>query len=151
MTCISRLLFAVTMIAFAAVAPLHASETIDYPENDKQVTQGALALAGITFPIDKVKRDGQYVDMVITKNARSLREASTAYEISAMKKVTADDPQTCPLINSTAIDKNIKNYNPLTGRARMKITFITAEMAEQVAKADCLLIYDTETEPYSDY
>lgn len=138
------------IVAFSTTKALSES-AIDYPENDKEVTRGALDLAGITFPIDKVKQDGRYVDMVITENARGLREASTAYEISAMKKVTARNPETCPMVNSTAIDKNVKNYNPFTGRASMKITFVTVAMAKEVAKADCLLIYDTETEPYSDY
>ncbi|MEM6812493.1 MAG: hypothetical protein AAF549_08525 [Pseudomonadota bacterium] len=120
-------------------------------QKDHEVRTGQFKSAGIVFPIDNVTQYDNIIDMTITKNARGLRQASTAYEISVMHKVTTPEPETCPLVNSTAIDKQVKSYNPFTGRANLKITFISNEMAEISAKSDCLLIRDTETEPYSDY
>ena len=149
-TLLAILAFWLVMIAIGFFVQNSANAEPAMPKNDKDIVQGDIKMAGITFPIDEVKQNGRIVDMVITKNARSLKSQSTAYEFSVMKKISASDPKKCPLINSTAIDKDVKNYNPFSGRANLEITFITEDMAKKVSKADCLLLRDTETEPYSE-
>lgn len=146
---IRETLFAI-MALWLVMAAISYFATANAAQKDTEVTQAAFSKGQIVFPIDNVKQDGKDINMTITKNARSLQKKSTAYEYSVMKKVSVDAPQKCPMVNSTAIDKNVKNYNPFTGAADLKVTFITKEMADKVAKADCLLIRDTETEPYTE-
>jgi hypothetical protein len=112
-------------------------------EGDDVVKSGDLARAKVIFPITNVSRSSNIVHLTITKNARTLQSDSQKAALSAMKK-TGTSGSRCPLINSTAINKEVRSYNPFSGQARLDAAFITEEMARKAAGADCLLIRNTE-------
>ncbi len=113
--------------------------------SDIQISEGEFKMAKVIFPIENVSQNGNNISLTITKNARALKSKSKNVDYSAMQ-IVGTSAINCPLVNSTAIDKNVKGYNPLTGRADLSVTFKTEEQAQMAAAANCLLIKDTETE-----
>lgn len=113
---------------------------------DRVIKQDEFSKAEVIFPIDNVKRDKNVITLTITENARNLEDWSQKVDISAMKKVSANNISTCPMINSKAIDKKVNSYNPITGSAEISATFITTKIAKAAESADCLLIRNTETQ-----
>lgn len=128
-------------ISFFTSTNLKASETL----NDTQISEGSFKIAKVIFPISQVSQNGKNVSLTINENARDLQNQSQNVDYSAMQK-TGTNASKCPLVNSTAIDKEIKSYNPITGKAKLNVVFKTEEQAKKAADADCLLIKDTETE-----
>lgn len=113
--------------------------------SDTQISEGEFKIAKVIFPITDVTQNGKNVSLTITKNARALESKSQNVDYSAMQ-IVGTSATNCPLVNSTAIDKQVKGYNPLTGKADLSVTFKTEEQAQKAAEANCLLIKDTETE-----
>ncbi len=128
-------------IAFFTSKIAHAAQGL----SDTQISEGEFKIAKVIFPIQNVNQNGKNVSLTITKNARSLESKSKNVDYSAMQ-IVGTSANNCPLINSTAVDKQVKGYNPLTGKAELSVTFKTEEQAQKAAAANCLIIKDTETE-----
>lgn len=120
------------------------SNTTSQKSADTSVTESDFSMAKVIFPITGVSRNGNVITLTITENARGLEDQSQSVDISAMKKISAASPTKCPLVNSTSINKEIKDYNMISGEAVISATFATEDMAKAAADANCLLIRNTE-------
>ena len=134
------LLFWLVMVAISIFA---SSNAISANLTDTEISEGEFKLAKVIFPISNVSQNGKSVSLTINENARGLEAKSQNVDYSAMQK-SGTSAKKCPLVNSTSIDKSIKSYNPLTGKAKLDVVFRTVEQAKKAASADCLLIKDTE-------
>lgn len=129
-------------VAFAGYHYMNGGNSSGQKPTD--ISEASYDEAGVTFPIDNVKQSGKQITFTITENARELDEKADTVKISAMRKIDSDMPDTCPKVKSTSIDKDVGDYDMMSGKADVTATFATEEMARTAAEADCLLIEDTE-------
>jgi len=142
-----EIIFSILIFWFVLLAISFFTSNNANAENlkDTDISEGSFSMAKVIFPITDVSQSGNNVSLTIEKNARELESKSQTVDYSVMQK-SGTSATKCPLVNSTAIDKQIKGYNPLTGKASLDVTFRTEEQAKKAAAADCLLIKDTEVE-----
>jgi hypothetical protein len=62
----------------------------------------------------------------------------------ALKKVNTPPSSECPVTNTSDINKTVKNYNFLTGKATISVDFADATMAKKAMSKDCLLIINSK-------
>jgi hypothetical protein len=82
------------------------------------------------------------VTFVIPKNAREHQKKGDAVVMSAIYSLDQQPAETCPVVDSHDVRKDLQQYDPFSGKARITATFDDPAMAKRAAESGCLLIQD---------
>ncbi len=111
------------------------AKTADLPD-------AALSTAEYKFGIRDISQYKNTVTFVIPKNAREHQKKGDAVTMSAIYALDQKAADTCPVVDSHNVRKDLQQYEPFSGKARVKATFDDAAKAKQAAESGCLLIRD---------
>jgi hypothetical protein len=120
-----------TIIALLAAFPAFAS-----------VPEQPLSKAEYKFGIREIKQYRNTVTFVIPEGARKHQQKGDAVNLSGIYAVDKTPAETCPVVDSREVRKDVQQYDPFKGKARVLATFDDAAIAKSAAEAGCLLIED---------
>lgn len=126
-------------LTFATLAVLTAS-----PVMAQSVKEESFKLASFSFGITEIEHNDNKISFTVPKDARSLDKQADAVLVSGLYDTGRAAPTKCPLVESTEVSKDIKNYDPFTGRARIIATFDDPAMAKAAYDTGCLLVNDPD-------
>jgi hypothetical protein len=119
------------MVALLAVSPALAALP-DQP----------ISKAEYKFGIRDIKQYRNTVTFVIPGEARKHQQKGDAVELSGIYATDGKHTDTCPVVDSHDVRKDVQQYEPFSGKARIVATFDDGDMAKRAAEAGCLLIED---------
>ncbi|NCC61237.1 MAG: hypothetical protein EOM12_09900 [Verrucomicrobiae bacterium] len=129
---------ALLVCAMLWITPTYAYET----SGPGKIETRPLAEASVLIPARNVRRSGDAVIVFdIPKNAASLDRRARSV-LSAVTLADKRNNERCPLVPSTRVRKDVRSYNPFTGRATIQATFAEARDAERALQSGCVLIDD---------
>lgn len=139
---IAGLFIIVLGVGYAAFAvPREHSDAI--PHEDKEAAASpSLAEAEFSFQVTDIKRNGKVVSFTIPKDAHAVEDKADAVLVSGMYVGDKGEHTECPLVESTAVDDKVEDYDPFSGKARVNATFTDEEMAKEATDKGCVLIRD---------
>lgn len=132
------------LIAVAGIATVFTQTYADYttgPQQAEQADNRTDTKAEFSFAVTELSRNGPDVTFTIPENARELDKKADSVVVSGLyqgDKMKSD----CPLVQSTDVSKSIEDYNPMTGKARIKAHFDDEALAKEAIEKGCLLIND---------
>lgn len=101
----------------------------------------SLDRASFKFAITDIEREGNVVSFTIPEDARALEKKADAVVLSGLY-VAGESSADCPVVQSTAVDKSVDKYNPISGKARVTANFDDENLAKAALEKGCLLIND---------
>lgn len=123
---------------------LGAIITFSMPALANTVEMQSFNVASYTFGVKNIKQEGNTVTFTIPEDARVV-DTKTSGVVSGLYNVTMGKPSgACPFLTSYEVSKNIKNYNPLNGKADITAKFDKPEHAQAAVDNNCLIIDDTK-------
>src|SRR5688572_5728738 len=99
-----------------------------------------LSKAEYKFGIRDIKQYRNTVTFVIPEGARKHQQKGDEVVLSGIYAIDAAPAQACPVVDSRAVRKDVQQYQPISGKARIVATFDDMEIAKRAAEANCLLI-----------
>lgn len=102
--------------------------------------------AAFSFAVTDLTLDGNKVSFVVPEDAREMDSKADAVVISGLYLLDEAKPEKCPMVHSTEVKKDIQDYNPFNGRAKIIATFTDPEMAKAAVETGCLLVNDPPDE-----
>ena len=137
---------AVLVIGVVLVTQSYGSYTTAPDSNNPSLIEGEptqkFETAAFSFGVTELNRTGSDVTFTIPKDARVLEEKADAVVVSGLYDSQKEKPVECPLVESTAVEKSVENYNPITGEAQVKAHFDDEAVAQAAIEQGCLLIND---------
>lgn len=104
--------------------------------------EAPLSEAQYSFGIREISQYRNTVSFLIPGDARAHQQKGDAVVLSAIYALDKPPSEPCPVVDSRAVSKDVKQYDPFTGKARVTATFKDAGIARRAAQNGCLLIYD---------
>jgi hypothetical protein len=110
----------------------------------KNLGSEKLDKAAYSFPVQNLHLSGNTVSFTIPENANTHNKKADAVRLSGLYATDQERAATCPVIDSHYVDKKVKKYNPVSGKAEVIATFEDPLDAAKAAHNGCLLIYDQD-------
>ena len=116
------------------------------PARAGDVPKKPFSEASYTFEVEDIAHDGNTVSFVIPENARQVDQEADAVLLSGLHLNTIEPAtgEECPVVSSYNVRKDVKDYNPFNGRAKIVATFDDPNMAKAAFDQKCLLVDDPD-------
>lgn len=118
------------------------SRNAEKSSSSEPLPDQALSKAGYTFPVNNIRLSGNQVSFTIAENAREYDKKADAVVLSGMYAGDKGHSDTCPVVDSHFVDKEVEHYSPTSGKADVIATFDDASVARAAVEKGCLLIQD---------
>lgn len=123
---------------------LTAAALISPQVHAQSVKEESFKKAAFSFGITEIEHNNNKISFTVPKDARNLDKKADAVVVSGLYDTARAEPTKCPFVDSTEVSKDIKNYDPFTGRARIIATFDDPAMAKAAYDTGCLLVNDPD-------
>ncbi len=104
----------------------------------------SLSAAEYKFGIRNISQYRNTVTFVIPQNARDHQKKGDAVVTSAIYSLDEKPSEPCPVVDSHDVRKDLQQYDPFSGKARIIATFDDPAVAKRAAESRCLLIRDNK-------
>ena len=102
-----------------------------------------LSKAKTVTGIENVSLDGKTVNFTIPEGAKDFDESSQG-ALAGMYDVSRDQKSGCLQVPSTVVSKEVKDYDMVSGQAKIVAHFDNPDDAKTAVDAGCLLIDDRQ-------
>jgi hypothetical protein len=113
----------------------------NYPQH---MRDEPLSDAIYSFPVQDIQQSNNTISFTIRHNAHSYNEKADAVELSGIYTSDHRHASSCPVVDSHFVKKDVRKYNPISGKAKVVATFQDQSIAVKAAKNGCLLIHDVD-------
>ena len=133
-----------TCVMMVSACSAHRMPNKQADTSVKNMKEVPLKQAAYSFPVEKIKQNGNKVSFTIPKDARMHDKKADAVTLSGLYATDQKQAVKCPVVDSHHVDKEVQSYQALSGKADVVATFDKASDAARAVKSGCLLIYDAD-------